>query len=39
VGRHYHDDQIEQAVETAMWFPAYRDSSTETDVTTVKRLG
>ena len=27
VGRHYHDDQIEQAVDAAMWFPAYRDSS------------
>jgi malic enzyme len=28
VGRHLHDDQIEAAVDAAMWFPAYRDSPT-----------
>jgi malic enzyme len=30
VGRHLHDDQVEAAVDAAMWFPAYRDSSIAT---------
>lgn len=30
VSRAYHDEQIEQAVDSTMWFPAYRGSAVAT---------